>query len=189
MKRNEVLGLSVLVGALALGSRSAVAETPIVIEAHRDGGTLRMQATVSIDATPEAVWDVLTDYEGQLRFVPGLAESRVISRNASGSVVVQKGWVEVLFIRFHFEVEYATRELPPRLLTSRVTRGSVKRMISEYRLLPDSSGTRLDYAGEVEPEGWLPLVIGPLVIRREAEAQISAMVQEVKRRRREREQP
>jgi len=189
MKRRGFLGLSVLLGVLAFGPRRAVAETPIAVEAQRHGGTLRMRATVLVDATPEAVWDVLTDYEGQLRFVPGLAESRVISRDTTGSVVVQKGWVEVLFIRFHFEVEYATRELPPRLLTSRVTRGSVKRMISEYRLLPDSSGTRLDYAGEVEPEGWLPPLIGPLVIRREAEAQIGAVVQEVKRRQRERGLP
>lgn len=97
--------------------------------------------------------------------------------------------MEVLLICFDFEVEYATRELPPRLLNSRVTRGSVKRMISDYRLLPEASGTRLDYTGKVEPEGWLAPVIGPLVIRRETEVQIGAMVQKIKRHRRERGQP
>ena len=184
----KVLFLSVLMGMLSVGS-SAVADTPMAIEVHRDGETLRMHASVVIDAPPETVWEVLTDYEGQLHFVPGLSESRVIARNTDGSVVMQKGWVEVLFIRIHFEVEYATHELPPRRLTSRVIRGSVKRMISKYRLLPDISGTRLDYVGEVEPGGWLPPVIGPLVIRRKAEAQIGAMVQEVERRGRERGQP
>ena len=184
----EVLFLLVLMGMLSVGS-SAVADTPMAIEVHREGETLRMHATVVIDAPPETVWEVLTDYEGQLHFVPGLSESRVIARNQSGSVVVQKGWVEVLFIRFYFEVEYATHELPPRQLTSRVIRGSVKRMKSKYRLLPDISGTRLDYVGEVAPGGWLPPVIGPLVIRRKAEAQIGAIVQEIEHRGRERGQP
>lgn len=183
MRRSEVLGLSVLIGALALGSPPAPAQTPIVVEVQRDGGTWRMQATVLIDAAPEVVWGVLTDYEGQLRFVRGLTESRVVSRDSTGSIVVQKGSVEVMFIRFRFETEFETRELPPRLLTSHVIRGSVKRMISEYRLSPDSSGTRLDYAGEVEPGGWLAQFFGPLVIRREVEAQIGAMVQEIMRRR------
>ena len=177
----KVLFFSVLVGMLPVSS-SAMADTPMTIEVHRDGETLCMHATIVIDAPPEMVWEVLTDYEGQLHFVPGLSESRVIARNKDGSVVMQKGWVEVLFIRIHFEVEYATHELPPRQLTSRVIRGSVKRMKSKYRLLPDISGTRLDYVGEVEPGGWLPPVIGPLVIRRKAEAQIGAMVQEIERR-------
>lgn len=97
--------------------------------------------------------------------------------------------MNVLFLRFDFDVEYVTQEFPLRLLTSRVIKGSVKRMTSEYRLSPSASGTRLDYAGEVEPEGWLPPLIGSLVMRRKVEAQIGAMVQEIERRQRERGQP
>jgi carbon monoxide dehydrogenase subunit G len=159
-----------------------MAATPISVEAQRDGGVLRLRATAWLDASPEVVWNVLTDYEGQSRFVPGLTESRVVSHDAAGSVVIQKGWVQFLFLRFDFDVEYITRERPPRLLTSRVIRGNVKRMTSEYHLLPDAGGTRLAYTGVVEPEDWLPPLIGPLMIRRNVEAQIGAMMKEIERR-------
>lgn len=176
-----------IVGVLAITPCPAMAEPPISVEAQNFGAAIRLSATVLMDdVSPGEVWDVLTDYEGQLHFVPGLAESRVISRNSSGSVVVQKGWIEVLFLRFNFEVEYVTHEKPPRLLTSRVKRGNVKRMTGEYRLSKFTNGrhngTRLDYVGEVEPEGWLPPLLGPMVMRSKVKAQIGAMVQEIERR-------
>jgi carbon monoxide dehydrogenase subunit G len=166
-----------------------MAAPTIVVRAARDGGMVRLWATMRVDAAPEKVWDVLTDYEGQPRFVPGMTESRVITRNATGSVVALKGWMELLILRFDFDIMYSTRELPPHLLTSRVIRGNVKNMRSEYRLSPYDGGTRLDYVGEVEPEGWLPPLIGPFVIRRQVESQLEAMAQEIERRQREEKGP
>jgi carbon monoxide dehydrogenase subunit G len=167
----------------------AMAAAPVSVRVQRDGGVVRLQATVFLDAAPEAVWAVLTDYGGQASFVPGLTESRVISRDSEGSTVVQKGRVKALFLRFGYDIEYTTREVPPRLLTSTVTRGSVKRMHSEYRLSPETGGTRLDYVGEVEPEGWLVPLIGPWVVRTQVEKQLEAVAREIERRRRGEGQP
>ena len=160
----------------------AMAAPTIVVKAERDGGMVRLRATMQVDAVPLEVWDVLTDYEGQPGYMPGMTESRVITRNATGSVVALKGWMELLFLRFNFDIIYATRELQPHLLTSRVIRGNVKAMRNEYRLTPNDGGTRLDYIGEVEPEGWLPSVIGPFVIRRQVESSLESMAQEIERR-------
>jgi carbon monoxide dehydrogenase subunit G len=175
------LFLSVFVAA------SAVASPPIAVTARRDGGMVRLWATLRVNAVPEAVWEVLTDYEHQPQFVPGLTESRVISHDAAGSTVVQKGWFRVLFLRFNVDIQYITRETPPSLLTSRVIRGNVGSLRSEYRISPYDSGARLDYVGEVETQGWLPPGIGPYVIRRQVEEQLGAFVHEIERRQRERE--
>lgn len=159
-----------------------MAASTIVVRAERDGGMVRLWATMQVDAVPLKVWDVLTDYEGQPRYMPGMTESRVITSNATGSVVALKGWMELLFLRFKFDIIYSTRELQPYLLTSRVIRGNVKDMRNEYRLTPYGGGTRLDYIGEVELEGWLPSVIGPFVIRRQVESSLESMAQEIERR-------
>lgn len=166
-----------------------MAAPTIVVKAERDGGMVRLRATMQVDAAPVKVWDVLTDYESQPRFVPGMTESRVITRDATGSVVALKGWMELLFLHYDFDITYSTRELKPRLLISHVIRGNVKNMHSEYRLSPYDGGTRLDYSGEVEPEGWLPAIIGPFVIRRQVESQLEAMAQEIERRQREENGP
>lgn len=77
--------------AAALLAVFTAAAAPVSVEAQRDGGALRLHATVLMDAAPEAVWNTLTDYDGQLRFLPGLTESKVITRDATGCVVRQKG--------------------------------------------------------------------------------------------------
>ena len=168
----------------ALLAAPTLAGPTIAVSAQREGGMVRLWATMQVDAMPQTVWDVLTDYESQPRFVPGLTESRVISRDAAGSVVAQKGWLEVLFLRFDLDILYSTRELPPYLLTSRVIRGKVKTMRNEYRLSPSDGGTRLDYVGYLEPEGWLQPLIKPSVIRRQVASQLEAMAQEIERRQR-----
>lgn len=158
---------------------------PIVVESQYLGETLHLHASVVVHASPAEVWDVIIDYEGQPSFLPNLAESKVISHNGSGSLVKQKGWMEFLFMHFDFDVEYLTREAPPFLLSSSITKGNVKRMDSVYRLSPcENNGTCLEYNGKVEFENWLPPVIGPLILRRKLETQIDALIHEVGRRQR-----
>ena len=170
---------------IVLVAAPSLAEPTILVRAERDGGTVRLWASLQVDAAPVKVWDVLTDYERQPRFVPGMTESRVITRTATGSVVALKGWMDLLFLHYDFDIVYSTRELRPHLLTSRVIRGNVKNMLSEYRLSPFDGGTRLDYIGEVEPEGWLPPLIGQFAVRRQVESQLQAMAHEIERRQRE----
>jgi len=170
---------------MVLVAATAMAEPTILVRAERDGGTVRLWASLQVDAAPVEVWDVLTDYQRQPRFVPSMTESRVITRNATGSVVALKGWMDLLFLHYDIDIVYSTREMRPYLLTSRVIRGNVKRMLSEYRLSSFDGGTRLDYIGEVEPEGWLAPLVGQFAIRRQVESQLQAMAHEIERRQRE----
>lgn len=159
------------------------------MRAVREGSLVRLEAVVQFAASPAVVWSVLTDYEGQGRFVPGIAHSEVLSRDSTGSVVRQQGSARVLFFRVHFDVVYATVEQPPTALTARRVRGSVRRMQSTYRLKPEGAGTRLEYVGEVEVGGWLPPLIGPSIVRRQVERQLEAIAAEIDRRARERRPP
>jgi len=174
--------LAFLGGVFAFQGGLFAADSPITIQVRQNHHSFYIQATVKAKASPEAIWEVLTDYNEHARFVPGLTESRVLRRTDSGSIVAQKGWLKVLFARVNFAIEYETTEMPPVRLVSRVLRGNVKRMVSEYRLSADGSGTRIDYSGEVELEGWLQRLVAGFTLDNRAESQIAAILQEVRRR-------
>lgn len=186
--RSRGLRRGVLACAL-LATAAVVPAQSVDVRAVREGSLVRLRATVHFTASPAVVWSVLTDYEGQGRFVPGIVESRLLSRDSSGSVVRQRGSVAVLFFRFPFDVVYATVEQPPTALTARLVRGSVRRMQSTYHLSPDGAGTLLEYRGEVEVSGWLPPLIGPAIVRGQVESQLKAIAAEIDRRARERRPP
>lgn len=169
-------------GCLLASLTSVAVAQAVVADVRQDGEVILLRASVEIPALPAAVWDVLTDYEGQARFVPGVSGGRVISRGSEGAVVYQAGVVKLLFLEFPFELEYATREQARTRLDSRLVRGSARQLRGTYRLTPSAAGTRLDYEGEIEPEGWLPPILGPWILRRELEARVGAMAQEVERR-------
>jgi carbon monoxide dehydrogenase subunit G len=164
---------------------TAVSAQAVDVRAERDGSVVRLRASVWFAAPPAVVWSVLTDYEGQARFVPGISRSEVLSRDSTGSVVRQRGSVRMLFFSIPFDVEYATIEQPLTVLSARLVRGSVRRMESTYRLRPDSGGTRLEYDEEVEASGWLPPLISQAIVRRQVERELAAIRNEIERRIRE----
>ncbi len=174
--------LAILIGVFAFQGNLFAADSPITIQIRQHHHSFFIQATVKAEASPEAVWEVLTDYNEQAQFVPGVTESRVLQRTDSGSIVAQKGWLKVLFARVNFDIEYETTEMPPVRLVSRVLRGNVKRMDSEYRLSADGSGTRIDFSGELELEGWLQRMVAGFTLGNRAESQIAAILHEARRR-------
>lgn len=62
----------------------------------------RVQAQISVDATLETVWAVLTDYEGLAEFIPGLAVCKLVEKGegfarlyqASRCVYSWSAWLE-----------------------------------------------------------------------------------------------
>ena len=94
--------LLLLFGIAAPHGNLLALETEVDVKVNRNHETFYILAAVHSDAPPETVWQVLTDYEGQTRYVPGLVESKVLERTEKGSIVEQKGWTELLFFRIGF---------------------------------------------------------------------------------------
>lgn len=132
---------------------------------------------------PPIAWEVLTDFDHMAGFIPNLESSRVITREEGGFRIAQSGKVEVGPFTFRFESE---RRLEARkregLLISRAVSGSAKHMLSEMRLTPEASGTRLDYRVEMVPERWIPSSLGVGLMRHELAEQFTAMTREMMRR-------
>jgi carbon monoxide dehydrogenase subunit G len=131
----------------------------------------------------EGAWDVLVDFEHMADFMPNLRSSEVLERNGTVIRVRQTGVARygMFSTRFDFVREFALK--PRREIRAHSQGGNVRRMDSVMKLEPEEGAVRLLYHAELEPDFWMPPVIGPGFIRHETAEQFSAMIREMVRRR------
>jgi carbon monoxide dehydrogenase subunit G len=153
--------------------RAALAAEDLVVDAQRQGESIEIQARAVIAAEPALVWEVLTDYAGLPRFIPGIATS-----------VDQAGEARFLIFTFPIEIRLEVIETPPRSIASRAIGGNLRRMTGRYDIQPDAAQktSTLRYQGAIEPNFDLPPLVGVAAMRGMVEEQFTAMVSEIERR-------
>lgn len=175
----QVIAPSVVLWLSMAACTPAAAQT---IAAHRADGAVIVEAVQDLEATPELAWAVLTDYEGLVRFIPDMTESRVIMRNGNQVVVEQKGAASLFLLRRSIEVRLEIVESPYEWVTSRAVAGSFKEMEGRYELKTEGGTLRFTYTGRIVPGFWLPDLIETAAVRRAIGRQFTAMVKEIQRR-------
>jgi len=100
----------------------------VSVEAERRGDVVEIHARALIAAPAALVWQVLTDYEGLARFIPGISKSSVREKNGNRVLVDQAGEARFLVFSFPIEVRLEVVEGPPDWVTSRAIAGNLKRM-------------------------------------------------------------
>jgi len=129
-------------------------------------------------------WEVLTDFEHMASFVGNLDSSEVLERRDNNSLRIrQTGKARFGIFSSEFSTEREIVLTPMREILAHGTGGNIKRMESRMRIEPEEGGVRLRYHAEVEPDFWLPPLIGPSMVRHETAEQFSAMIREMLRRR------
>jgi len=159
---------------------AAQAEPEIKIGSR--GGVISIQIGLQIPADAATAWQVLTDYDHLAEFLPNLRASRVISAPGEPLQIEQLGETGFLFFSFSIDVVLEIAESPPRTLGFRAIRGNMRRMRGEWRIMPADAGIRMEYESEMEPDFWVPPLIGPAVIRRDVAGQVAGLVREIMRR-------
>lgn len=129
-------------------------------------------ADAHLAATPQSIYAVLTDY-GDNRFgriSSAYKESRYLDPDTDGTPIVftrMEGCVLWHCMTFDRAERLETRE-PNWIKTSVLPeRSNFKYSTSEWTLEPDGGGgTNLTYALEMEPDFWVPPLIGPWRLKR-----------------------
>jgi uncharacterized protein YndB with AHSA1/START domain len=126
---------------------------------------IQFEVTATVQATPEELFDALTDLAGAARWMPGLVRLEPLG---DGAGTVGGGWRETrrVFGREATEEFEVTEHDRPRRLGLRVdgSRGSSGRgeYLFAYRLLPRDGGTEVRLSAEVRGLSGVAGVLGRL---------------------------
>ena len=120
-------------------------------------------------AAPQAaVFRVLTDYDQFEQISSAFDESYFLEPDADGTPLVYtrvEGCV-LFFCKSLERVERLEFEPPGYIVTTALPeRSDFVYSRSEWELAPEESGTRVIYRLEMEPDFWVPPLIGPLIIK------------------------
>lgn len=142
------------------------------LDIDRRRGRYELVASAHLDATPASIYAVLMDYDDNAyRHISGAyKESRYLAPDDDGTPVVYTR-MEGCFL-FHCvslrRVERLETEKPYHIRSFTVPeRSNFKYSTSEWELMPDGmGGTDMTYTLEMEPDFWVPPIIGPWYLKR-----------------------
>jgi len=161
---------AVVLGALA-ASALATSATMDALEVERARGRYLLEAEAWLDATPESIFAVLTDFDDNryARISRAYKESRYLEPSADGTPLVYTR-MEGCALWHCMSLERTERleTEAPRWIKSVVLPESsnFKHSISEWFLEQNGDGTRMIYTLEMEPDFFVPPLVGPWYLKR-----------------------
>ena len=166
--RRLLLALVPVLGA-AFASADASAADLQSVSVDRVEGRYVLRSETLFAATPEQLYNVLTDYDLFMKFTSAFTESRNIEPDGRGRPQFYNRMEGcVLFFCVSFE-RYGHLVLTPISHIEAVVdpdRSDFKYSVERWELIEKDDKTLLIYEFEVEPAFWLPPIIGPFYIRR-----------------------
>jgi hypothetical protein len=154
-------------GAAALAAAATIDEFDI--KKHK--GIYLFEADVHLDATRESIYAVITDFDGNAysRISRSYKESRYLEPAADGTPIVytrMEGCMGQRCVSFE-RTERLETDAPRWIKSTALPELSdFKHAMSEFVLEPYGDGTKMIYKLEIEPDFFVPPLIGPWYLKR-----------------------
>ena len=161
---------AVALGALSAGALAAAA-TMDAFDVQKQKGVYSFEANVRLDATRESIYAVLTDFDDNAysRISRSYKESRYLEPAADGTPIVYTRMEGCAGRRcISFERTERLETAAPRWIKSTALPelSDFKHAMSEFVLERDGDGTKMVYRLEIEPDFFVPPLIGPWYLKR-----------------------
>jgi ribosome-associated toxin RatA of RatAB toxin-antitoxin module len=145
-----------------------------------------IHASGFVRATPQQAWGVLTDYDRLAEFVPDLVSSKLVSRTTREAVVEQRSRSGFLFISQEVHLVLRIEEQPYSTLEVALIEGDMKHYDAHWELQPVErdgiQGTLIVFSGALEPDFFIPPLIGRPIVQANVKRMVEAVVAEIERR-------
>jgi len=152
---------------LALPAVAGAAEFR-TLEFFKDGDRYRVESDIYLEAPPDGVYRVLTDYEGFPELSSVFVEGRTLEpiKDGRGLVFLHMKGCVLFFCR---DVRLVERlEVVPRtriVVTVDPETSDLDFGWARWEIEAEGEGALVRYEMEMEPRFWIPPVIGPLIIK------------------------
>jgi uncharacterized protein YndB with AHSA1/START domain len=161
-----VAGIAVcLISAASVGAELRTVE----VERDTDLNQYSLRSVTWFDASPEAVYGVLTDYDLFHKFTSAIVESRNTEKDQHGRpgyYTRMEGCV-LMWCRSFVRIGHLTLDPITRIVANADPgQSNFKKSRESWTLTKEGEGTLLVYEFEMVPDFWVPPVIGPFFIKR-----------------------
>lgn len=159
---------AVAAGACLAGSVVHPASIEL-LDVTRERGVYELVVHTHMDAPAEAIFDVLVDYDRLYRISSVYKETRYLEPAEDGTpqVYTRMAGCMMFYCMNMRRVERLEAEAPRYIRTETLPEESdFKYARSEWTFEPEHGGTRVTYTLEMEPDFFVPPVIGPWVLKR-----------------------
>ena len=170
--------LSLLGLVAAVDAADASHQTTVTV--LRDGGVFEIEARSHIVADREIAWAVLTDYDGYADFVPGMTSSQRVGEHPLR--IEQHGEFGILFLIKHIYSTLNVREDPPSAIRFHAVEGNLRRLETQVNIVQDGDAIVLIYRSTIEPDFWVPPLIGSSILRAGIRRKLISVSAEIERR-------
>ena len=150
---------------------SSLPATLRTVDVSRRDDRYRVVADTHLAASPEAIYKVLLDFDGDRyqRISEIYKESSYLPPDSDGTPLVYTR-VEGCLMRYCRSMSRVERleVVTPQFIRSRTVpeRSDFKYSMSEWTFAAEDGGTRVTYLMEMEPNFWLPPFVGPWFLKR-----------------------
>lgn len=142
----------------------------------RVGDRFQVNASYEVPINVCEAFAFITDYEG-IKSLPGIVDSKVLSRSGNKVKVARLLEERILFIPFEMRSELEYTELPNRALLFEQISGETKYYKGSWRLLPEKDFTTFKYDAQVEPNSFVPSAVIEFFIKNIMRRQFESMAE------------
>ncbi|MBT8132483.1 MAG: hypothetical protein KJO35_09460 [Gammaproteobacteria bacterium] len=139
------------------------------VDVEKDGARYRVAGEVTVSASSNAVLRMLTDYDALEKLDKGIVESRLIERlSADVSMVYTKLSGCIMFFCRKIERIERVQQLSDKELLAEVMHEESSKIgyeFSRWELQDSEQGTRILFNSQIEPDFFVPMLIGPVMIK------------------------
>jgi uncharacterized protein YndB with AHSA1/START domain len=154
------------------------------IDVQYDDGVYRVVSDTYVDAPREAIFEVLTDYERFGRISSAYTDYGFMKPDTDGVPIIyttMEGCVLFFCVSMR-RVERMELDAPSSIRTEALPEQSdFKLSVSEWTLVPEAGGTKMTYRLTMEPDFWIPPLIGPWVLKQRLERGGSGAINRIER--------
>jgi len=170
------LGTSIAVGAAGAGAKD------INVRVERDGNTFTVSTELTVAASGDEVWDVLTDFDHMAEILSNVDVSRIANRDGNRFDVIQKSHAYAGPIRLSMDIVRQVELTPKREIRSRLLKGDLKSSDFQTLISDEGNVTRVTVNGKFVAGALGGAAITPERVQAQTQQQYQELHDEVLRR-------